>query len=84
MRPARRAWVEQLWAAAAALLLLPVLNVLITDRGLVSSLLAADWAFAGVDLTLLALGGLHAWMAIAVLRYAPVADSGRARAEDDR
>ena len=34
MRPAKRAWLEQLWAAAAALALLPVLGAFTTDRPL--------------------------------------------------
>ena len=38
VRPARSAWVEQLWAASALLFLLPVLNALTTQRPLWHSL----------------------------------------------
>jgi hypothetical protein len=36
-----------LWAGAAVLALLPVVNALTTDRGLLASLRAGDWVFAG-------------------------------------
>ncbi|MFX5743248.1 PepSY domain-containing protein, partial [Acinetobacter baumannii] len=38
LRPAKAAWIEQLWAAAALLALLPVLNAVTTDRPLWHSL----------------------------------------------
>ncbi|MPY88023.1 MAG: PepSY domain-containing protein [Luteitalea sp.] len=82
-RPAKTAWIEQLWFGAAALLLLPALGAATTDRGLVSSLSASDWVFVGVDLTLLALGGLHAWMAMAVLRHKPMRRRAKQEASDD-
>ena len=41
LRPARSAWVEQLWAASALLFLLPVLNALTTQRPLWHSLAEA-------------------------------------------
>lgn len=56
LRPTRRAWIEQFGIAAAAFILLPVLNALTTDRHLGTSLAAGDWVFAGFDLTMLALG----------------------------
>ncbi|MBV7486276.1 PepSY domain-containing protein [Bordetella sp. BOR01] len=71
LRPAKRAWLEQLWLAAALLVLLPVLNALATGRGLFASLAAADWLYAGFDLTLLALGGLHTVLAIRAARHRP-------------
>ncbi len=69
VRPVRRAWIELLWVGAAALALLPVLNLLTTDRGLPASLAAGDWVMAGVDLGLLGLAALHAALAIRVSRH---------------
>jgi uncharacterized iron-regulated membrane protein len=66
LRPARRAWIEQLWIAAGAYGLLPLLNALITDRHLGQSLSAGDWVFAGFDLTVLAFGLVLAGAAHAV------------------
>ena len=71
LRPAKRAWIELLWLAAALLILLPLLNGITTDRGLLQSLAAGDWLFAGFDLTLLAFGGLHALLAIRTQRHQP-------------
>ena len=68
VRPARSAWVEQLWAAAALLFLVPVLNALTTQRPLWRSLAEGDWIFAGVDLTCCALAVLHAVLAIRAAR----------------
>ncbi|MBJ7406436.1 MAG: PepSY domain-containing protein, partial [Bradyrhizobium sp.] len=50
LRPAKTAWIEQLWAAAALLFLLPVLNALTTQRPLWHSLAQGDWVFAGIDI----------------------------------
>nr|WP_234642066.1 PepSY-associated TM helix domain-containing protein [Delftia tsuruhatensis] len=77
-RPARRAWVELLWTGAAALALLPVLNAVTTDRGLVASLREGDWVFAGMDLMLLALAALHAHLALRTQRHRPKAKPVRA------
>ena len=55
-RPARRAWADQLYAAAALFTLLPVINVLTTDQHLGVSLPMGAWQHAGFDLTMLALG----------------------------
>jgi len=54
-RPAGRAWVEELWLAAGAIGLLPILNWLTTDRHLGVTIPAGDWELAGVDLTALVL-----------------------------
>lgn len=54
-RPARRAWVETLSFAAAAFGLLPLINLLTTDRHLGVTLPAGDWGLAGFDLTCFAL-----------------------------
>ncbi|PLC49372.1 peptidase [Pollutimonas subterranea] len=68
-RPAKRAWIELLWLAAALLVLLPLVNGLTTDRNLMHSIATGDWLFAGFDLTLLAFGGLHALLAMRVKRH---------------
>jgi uncharacterized iron-regulated membrane protein len=69
VRPAKTAWVEQLWAAAALLALLPVLNTLTTPRPLWRSLAEGDWVFAGMDLMCWALAALHAALAIYTRRH---------------
>lgn len=61
-------------------MLLPLLNALTTGRGLFTSLATGDWVFAGFDLTLLALGGLHAALAIRTARYQPKARPARRKA----
>jgi uncharacterized iron-regulated membrane protein len=64
LRPAKQAWVELFTLAAAAFALLPVLNVLTTDKHLLATITHGDWALAAVDLTFLAFGagfGVIAW-----------------------
>lgn len=68
LRPAKSAWVEQLWAASALLFLLPVLNALTTSRPLWHSLVEGDWIFAGIDMMCWALALLHAVLAIRTAR----------------
>jgi len=64
LRPLAKAWFEQ-WSTAAVLLaLLPVLNALTSERNLIASIRSGDWVFAGVDLTVLALAGMHAVLAV--------------------
>ncbi len=63
LRPAKTAWLEQLWAAAALLALLPIVNALTTSRSLWQSVIAGDWVYAGVDLTCWALAALHGLLA---------------------
>ncbi|MDK9894090.1 hypothetical protein, partial [Klebsiella pneumoniae] len=70
VRPAKAAWVEQLWAASALLFLLPVLNALTTPRPLWHSLAQADWIFAGTDLMCWMLAVLHAVLALRAGRQA--------------
>lgn len=72
LRPAARAWIEELWFAAAAFGLLPLLNALTTERHLLNSIANRDWVFAGFDLTLLAAGILFAYAAIKLRRRAAV------------
>ena len=69
LRPAKRAWIEQLWIATAALALLPIVSAFTTERPLWRSLLAGDWVFAGLELTLWALAALHALLAIRTMRH---------------
>jgi uncharacterized iron-regulated membrane protein len=77
LRPAKRAWTEQLWAAAAALALLPVLGAFTTDRPLWQSLADGDWVFAGIDLALWALAALHAVLAVRTARHRGRVPAGR-------
>ena len=77
LRPARSAWVEQLWAASALLFLLPVLNALTTQRPLWRSLVEGDWVFAGMDMMCWALALLHAVLAIRTARQGAISQSSR-------
>jgi uncharacterized iron-regulated membrane protein len=64
LRPPKYAWTELFTLAAAAFALLPVLNVLTTDKHLLATITHGDWALAAVDLTFLAFGaafGVIAW-----------------------
>ncbi|MBU4612407.1 PepSY domain-containing protein [Achromobacter sp. GG226] len=79
VRPVRRAWIELLWASAAALALLPVLNLVTTDRGLPSAIARGDWTFAGLDFALLGLAALHAALAMRVARHKPRVKAAAAR-----
>ncbi len=72
LRPARRAWVEQFWAAAALLALLPLASAFLTDRPLWRSLVQGDWVFAGFELMLWLLAGLHVWLAVCTARHQPL------------
>ena len=63
-RPVKPAWVEALATCAGLYALVPVVNALTTQRGLVPSLIAGDWIFAGFDLAMLAMAaacGFTAW-----------------------
>jgi uncharacterized iron-regulated membrane protein len=64
LRPAKAAWVEQLWATSVLLFLLPVLNALTTQRPLWHSVVAGDWVFAGMDIMCWVLALLHAVLAM--------------------
>jgi len=76
LRRGRRAWVEQFALGAAAFALLPVLNVAVTERHLLASLLGGDAVRAWFDLGLLACGGLLGALAWKVSRHRP-AGAGR-------
>jgi len=74
-RPARSAWIEQLWTASALLSLLPVLNALTTQRPLWHSLREADWVFAGIDMMCWVLALLHAVLALRTARQVAISRS---------
>ena len=76
-RPAKAAWVEQLWAASALLFLLPLLNAMTTQRPLWHSLAQGDWVFAGIDLMCWVLAALHAVLAIRTARHQVKVLAGR-------
>ncbi|BAO91979.1 propeptide PepSY amd peptidase M4 (plasmid) [Caballeronia cordobensis] len=69
LRPAKRAWIELLWLAAAMLALLPVLDALTTDRPFWRSVAQGDWVFAGFELTMWAFAVLHALLAVRVTHH---------------
>lgn len=71
LRPPKRAWIEQFAATAAALALLPLLNMLTTARGLPASLASGDHLFAGFDLTLLVFALTSAEIARRIARHQP-------------
>jgi uncharacterized iron-regulated membrane protein len=75
VRPARSAWVEQLWAASALLFLLPLLNAFTTQRPLWHSLVEGDRVFAGIDMMCWALALLHAVLAIRTARQGAISQS---------
>ncbi|TBU96575.1 PepSY-associated TM helix domain-containing protein [Stutzerimonas kirkiae] len=68
LRPLKKAWVESLWMAAAACVLIPPLNLLTSDRHLGVSIPHGDWALAGVDLSMLAFAALFAGLALKLKR----------------
>ncbi|WP_258223194.1 PepSY-associated TM helix domain-containing protein, partial [Stenotrophomonas sp. HMWF023] len=80
VRPPKRAWVEQFALAAILLALLPVLTAFTTPHPLWRTADAGDWAWAGADLTLLALAVLHAYIGWRAWRFTPKARRPRASA----
>lgn len=60
----RTAWRDLLALGGALYVLLPVLNSFTTPRGLLHSLAAGDWVFAGFDSTVLTAGLLLLWLSI--------------------
>jgi uncharacterized iron-regulated membrane protein len=70
-RPVKRAWVETLAVCAALYVLVPVVNALTTARGLIPSLIASDWVFAGFDLVMLAMAAACAFAARKVAKHTP-------------
>ncbi|HEY0893769.1 MAG TPA: PepSY domain-containing protein, partial [Cellvibrio sp.] len=80
VRPINRAWIEQLWGATAAFLLLPVVNALTTERDLVNSLTAGDWVFIGFDLVSLTSAALFATAALKLSLREKLSVSDQAKA----
>lgn len=76
-RPAKRAWVESLGAAAALFAMVPLVNAATTTRGLVPSLWRGDWVYIGFDLTCLAAAAGLGWTARKVLHHKPRAKPAR-------
>ncbi|GAA4323563.1 PepSY-associated TM helix domain-containing protein [Pigmentiphaga soli] len=79
LRPHRRAWLEQMAAAAAGFALLPLLNPLTGGHGLFASVALGQWPIAGFDLAMLSLALLHGFVAWRLLARpaAPVPARGR-------
>lgn len=67
-RPLKRAWLELLYLTAAAYALIPVLNLLTTDRHLGVTIIHGDWGLAGFDLTMFGLAALFVYIAIKMKR----------------
>ncbi|UTF60646.1 PepSY domain-containing protein [Gilvimarinus sp. DA14] len=76
VRPRARVWQELLMLASASYLLLPLLNAITTERGLIRSVAQGDWVFAGVDLAFAILGGCFGWCAWRVHRLKATSRSG--------
>ncbi len=72
-RPAKRAWVETLFAAALLFAAIPLVNALTTSRNLVASFMHGDWVFAGFDLTMLVIAAAAGWAGLKVHRHQPKA-----------
>lgn len=66
------AWREQLALVASLALLLPVLNALTTSTGLLSTIVAGDWARASVDMVAFTAGAVSLWL---VRQIGPVSAS---------
>ena len=68
LRAHRSAWIEQLGLAAVLFATLPLLNVATGGAGLSVTLMRGQWAIAGFDLAMLALGAVHGFIAWRLLR----------------
>jgi len=67
-RSIKQGWVEICWLSSAFYLLLPVVNLLTTERHLGVTLPYGDWALASMDITLLVTGVVFAWIAVKVAK----------------
>ena len=86
LRPVRCAWVEGLALSAAAFAALPLVNMVMTDRGLFTSIASGDWLFLSFDgamLAIAALLGFGSWRA-AQVRVAPPRRQRKAAAAEFR
>ncbi|MFA5610821.1 MAG: PepSY domain-containing protein, partial [Alcaligenes sp.] len=64
----KRAWLELLYLTAAAYGLIPVLNLLTTDRHLGVTVTHGDWGLAGFDLSMLGLAAIFIYIAVKMKR----------------
>lgn len=76
-RPVKQALIEALTVCATLYALVPVVNVLTTARGLIPSVIAGDWVFAGFDLTMLAMAAACAFTAWKVATHKAKATARR-------
>src|SRR3546814_11121478 len=60
VRPARRAWIEGLAAAATLFALVPLVDALMVSRNLFTGLAAGDWLFVGFDAVMVLLAASFA------------------------
>lgn len=79
VRRPKRAWVELLALLSAALIALPLFNLVATPAGLIDTIRASDWVLAGVDLTLAVLGCGFGYAAWRVARHRPKLRAARIR-----
>lgn len=77
LRPAKKAWVETLGAAAFMVAALPLVSALTSRRNLLANALAGDWAMVAFDLALFALGAGLAFCAWKAAVYKPAAKPKR-------
>lgn len=61
-RPAKRAWRELGILAGAMFALIPIINALMSDRHLGTTIPAGDWALASIDIFALIIGGIFFWV----------------------
>lgn len=67
-RPLKRAWLELLCLTAAAYALIPVLNLLTTNRHLGITVPHGDWGLAGFDLSMLGLAAIFIYITVKMKR----------------
>jgi uncharacterized iron-regulated membrane protein len=79
-RPTASAWLELTGVAIAAFGMIPVINLLTTDRHLAVSLPAGDWTLASIDLGAIGIALLFAHMRRILIRKRRAAASAPAKA----
>ncbi len=73
LRRGRQAWIDQFAAGGLMFALLPVVSLVTTERHLGVTLAAGDWAFAGFEFGLLAIGAALGAIAWRLARRRPAA-----------
>lgn len=68
VRPIPRAWLELLILTSFALLFLPILNAITTDKHMLNAVMHGDWVLFSIDLGFILMGIVFAWMAYSVWR----------------